>query len=192
MKNEIEKNYFEELYRENPDPWNFASSPYELEKYRHTLDALSQRQFEHALEIGCSIGVFTEMLSPYCRQLLAIDLCEEPLIAARQRLHDKPWVSFMQAKVPDQYPPGSYDLIVLSEVGYYLGPEELSHTRSLLYSSLAESGILCLVHWRPAIAGCTFTGDEVHRFLGDTDGLRTVDSTCNAQYRIDILKRHAG
>ncbi len=59
-------NDFEERYRENPDPWDYEQSEYEHAKYEETLDACGLGPFANALELGGSIGVFTEMLAPRC------------------------------------------------------------------------------------------------------------------------------
>src|SRR5579859_4769288 len=59
---------FEARYRADPDPWGYTSSPYEREKYRATLSACGGGPFEHGLELGGSIGVFSELLAPRCRR----------------------------------------------------------------------------------------------------------------------------
>jgi hypothetical protein len=62
--------HFERLYRSNPDPWGFDTSPYEQAKYRQTLAAVGARRFTAGLEVGCSIGILTRMLAPRCESLL--------------------------------------------------------------------------------------------------------------------------
>jgi hypothetical protein len=36
----LKPDHFDALYAANPDPWNFAASPYERAKYTLTLDAI--------------------------------------------------------------------------------------------------------------------------------------------------------
>ena len=55
--------YFDSLYAAEADPWAFATSDYEREKYAATLAALPRPHYARALEIGCSIGVLTRMLA---------------------------------------------------------------------------------------------------------------------------------
>jgi Nodulation protein S (NodS) len=76
VKGRLGREYFEELYAESNDPWNFETSVYERNKYGRTLQVLGERRFERALEAGASIGVFTEMLAGRCDELLAVDVGE--------------------------------------------------------------------------------------------------------------------
>ncbi len=73
MSGRFHREHFEELYKKSEDPWSFATSEYERRKYERTLDALGGRRFSQALELGCSIGVFTAMLAPHCDELVAVD-----------------------------------------------------------------------------------------------------------------------
>jgi predicted TPR repeat methyltransferase len=86
VKGRLGREYFEELYAKSNDPWNFETSEYERNKYRRTLEVLGERRFERALEAGASIGVFTEMLAGRCDELLAVDVSERAVVAARERL----------------------------------------------------------------------------------------------------------
>ena len=67
--------YFEEKYKADIDPWQFRTSGYERAKYRATLGSLTRKSYAAALEVGCSIGVLTQLLSRRCVSLLAIDAC---------------------------------------------------------------------------------------------------------------------
>ena len=80
----ISPDYFEDLYATNIDPWKFASSEYEREKYAQTLAALPEASYGRALEVGCSIGVLTYQLASRCQYLLAVDAARAPLEEARQ------------------------------------------------------------------------------------------------------------
>ena len=71
--------YFDALYTADPDPWKFAASPYERDKYTLTLDAMPKPRYRSALEVGCSIGVLTRSLASRCDTLVAIDAAQTPL-----------------------------------------------------------------------------------------------------------------
>ena len=49
----------------------YETSAAEKARYESVLRALGPRKFDRALEIGCSVGVFTELLAPRCGELLA-------------------------------------------------------------------------------------------------------------------------
>ena len=63
----LSRNYFEKLYAEDEDPWNFETSKYEQKKYKNTLKAISDRKLKNALEIGCANGVFTSIFDSDAR-----------------------------------------------------------------------------------------------------------------------------
>ena len=77
--------YFDNRYAEDPDPWQFATSEYEAAKYAATLEALPKPHYASALEIGCSIGVFTKALAARCDALIGVDTAEKALEQARER-----------------------------------------------------------------------------------------------------------
>ena len=108
--------YFDDLYAKGIDPWEFATSAYEQTKYSATLEALPRASYESGLEIGCSIGVLTERLAARCKTLIALDIAEAALDAARARCAQLPHVTFERCAVPGEWPTGSFDLIVLSEI----------------------------------------------------------------------------
>ena len=129
MKNTLPADYFAHVYNNSSDPWHFETSPYEKEKYEATLDAMPKPRYSKGLELGCSIGVLTKMLATRCEQLLSTDISEAPLQKARERLKGNPQVTFLQAALPNEYPNETFDLIVMSEVGYYLSLEDLLSTK---------------------------------------------------------------
>ena len=77
---------FERLYQQSPDPWGYRTSSYEQEKYAATLAALPKQTHGLALEVGCSIGVFTGQLAARCQHVVAIDFSLSALELARRNL----------------------------------------------------------------------------------------------------------
>ena len=59
------QDYFARVYAESDDPWSFATSAYEAEKYRATIAALGTRRYHAGFEIGCSVGVLT---ATWCKE----------------------------------------------------------------------------------------------------------------------------
>ncbi|MGB3293924.1 MAG: SAM-dependent methyltransferase [Phormidesmis sp.] len=183
--------YFEEMYIADPDPWDFETSEYEAEKYTTTLSALPKAHYRAALEIGGSIGVLTEKLAERCESLLSVDVSETAQARARDRCQPLSHVQFDIMQVPYQYPAHSFDLTVVSEVGYYWGHEDLPKAQAQIASHLESGGHLLLVHWTPYVAEYPLTGDQVHEaFLADVGTVwRSLTSQRKERYRLDLLER---
>ena len=162
----IAPDYFEALYRADPDPWQFRTSDYERGKYAATLGALTRPRYGRALEVGCSIGVFTTALAPRCDALLAIDGSDTALARARETCAALPQVRFEARIVPDGFPDGRFDLIVLSEVLYYLHASDLRRVAARCLDALAPGGELILCHWL-GLTDYPLTGqDATEMFVG--------------------------
>ncbi len=188
MANTLARQYFEDVYAAREDPWNYADSPYEKEKYERTLAMLPGHN-GNALEIGCSIGVFTALLAPRCDRLLSIDTSERALERARQHCRDIANVQFERLSIPAEYPDGQFDLTVLSEVGYYFSIEDLGVVADKIDAHAAEGGQLLLVHWLPFVPDYPLTGDQVHDFFLQRPGWARRQSATEPKYRIDLLQK---
>ena len=57
---------FEDLYRVDPDPWQFATSRYEQRRYDITVACLPRARYAAAFEPGCAIGELTRRLAGRC------------------------------------------------------------------------------------------------------------------------------
>ena len=182
--------YFEQMYRQSDDPWSFATSAYEEAKYTATLEALPKEQYQNAFEIGCSIGVLTYRLAARCDRLLAVDVVARALRQARARCRNLDHVCFQKMQVPECFPDDTFDLVVLSEVGYYWSPADLSKARRLIAAHLAPQGHLLLVHWTPYVEDYPLTGDEVHElFLNEgAPALRHRTGRRAEHYRLDLFE----
>ncbi|SFE21086.1 class I SAM-dependent DNA methyltransferase [Spirosoma endophyticum] len=189
----LNQTYFDDVYKANSDPWSFETSSYERQKYEATLAALPNTQYENAFEIGCSIGVLTQLLTERCQRILAVDASELPLKTARARLANQPNVTIRQMAIPDEFPDDTFDLILLSEVGYYFSKPDLGRVRQLLVDHLAPNGHLLLVHWTPVVHDYPLTGDDVHDFfleLAQPDGTLTHVVNQRAEtYRLDLFQK---
>jgi trans-aconitate methyltransferase len=187
--------YFDDVYRANDDPWAFETSPYERAKYEATLAALPKERYKNAFEIGCSIGILSGMLAQRCDRLLSVDASDLPLKAARQHLTSYPQVTVRQMSVPTEFPDEQFDLIIVSEVGYYWIMDDLKRAQQLMLDHLIEGGNLLLVHWTPVVPDYPLTGDQVHeQFLataGENKPLRHEQGQRADKYRLDLFTRQA-
>ena len=187
----LDQQYFEAVYDHDSDPWNFTTSAYEQAKYAATVAALPATAYERALEIGCSIGVLTALLAPLCREIVAVDIAPRPLEIARERLRGQDHVRFEQMTIPDRFPEGRFDLILLSEVGYYWNPDDLQLAIQRIESALQPGGTLVLVHYTPYVPDYPLTGDEVHEaFSQRLRGAYRVTARRAERYRLDVWKKH--
>ena len=164
----VPSSFFDETYRGSPDPWGYTSSFYETSKFRTTIRALPKVRFKNAFEIGCAIGVLTQKLAPKCDRLLSVDYSEVGLEEARKRCRDIAQVRFEQMQIPQQFPTEKFDLILFSEVGYYLTREDLLITKQKIIDQLLPGGYLLMAHFRPHVESFVLNGDIVHdTFLQD-------------------------
>ena len=177
--------YFDELYGHAYDPWGLASSPYEARKYALTLAALPSRRYRRAFEPGCAIGVLTALLASRCDDLVAWDGATRALEQARRRVR-APHVCFEQRRVPGDWPPGSFDLIVVSELLYFLSATDRASVRDRALASLAPGGHLVAVHWRHAFAEAATDGDQAHAELAAASDLRRVVHHVESDFRLDV------
>lgn len=153
---------FDALHRSAEDPWRYQDSWYEQRKRSLTLAALPERKYDAGLEAGCSIGTLSAELAERCGRFLAVDASGTAVARAAERLARYPGAEARQLTLPEQWPAGSFDLIVVSEMGYYLAAAELEELFTRISASLAPGGTLLLCHWRHPVSGWELDGDAVH------------------------------
>ena len=180
---------FEARYRANPDPWGYTTSDYERRKYEATLAACAEGPFADALEPGGSIGVFSSLLAPRCERLTTIDAAPTAVAAARRRLAGAPHIDVILGEIPDAIPVRRFDLVVASEILYYLTASELARTVGRLESVMVAGARLVATHWRPAGRERPLDAEQVHATLLEQPWLRSVTSGGTDDYRLDVLER---
>ena len=187
----IQPDYFDEMYAADIDPWDFETSEYEAKKYAATIAALPQETYRSGFEIGGSIGVLTEKLAARCWSLLSIDVSKQAQARAKERCQHLSHVEFEVMQLPHQYPDRTFDLTLVSEVGYYWSKEDLQIAKQKIADHLETGGHLLLVHWTPYVDDYPITGDDVHeaflQSVGDT--YKSLISRREERYRLDLLER---
>jgi 2-polyprenyl-3-methyl-5-hydroxy-6-metoxy-1,4-benzoquinol methylase len=181
--------HFSRLYAANPDPWGFLTDPYEHAKYAESIKVLQGRRYVAGLEVGCSIGVLTQQLAPLCESLLGIDVVEVALRSARVRCAEQNWVKFQLMQVPAEWPEKRFDLIVLSELLYFLSPADIIRCAERVKTSLLPGGAVLLVNWLGQ-SDDPMTGDDAaDRFIAATAArLSVANQTRQIRYRLDLLR----
>lgn len=181
--------YFDAKYGADPDPWRFATSAYERDKYAATLAALPRARYACALEVGCAIGVLTAELAERCDRLVAVDVAPVALDQARARCAALPNVLIEAARVPGEWPEGRFDLILMSEVVYYLDGDDVERLARRVAAALLGSADIVLVHWTGE-TDYPLTGDEAaERFIRATVPFaRPIHRSRTDAYRLDVLR----
>lgn len=159
---------FDAVYADSDDPWSVTGRWYEERKYALTLAILPDRRYRRGFEPGCSVGVLTGMLAQRCDGLVAGDVVQAALDSARARVPD-PHVDFRRAGA-DDWPDGTFDLVVLSELGYYLTDQQFAGFLDSASRQLADDGVVIAAHWRHPIPGAHRDARAVHAALAAQPG----------------------
>ncbi len=155
------RRWLEDFYATTYDPFGFDSNPYEQGKFDDTLTALGTGDFDRALEVGCAVGTFTERLAPRCRELVAIDVAQAAVDRTTERLQGHEHVLVQRMDFPDQMPTGPFDLVVCSDVLYYLPVRRLRRCLDELAALVPVGGRIVSLHFLGDF-GAPTSGDEVH------------------------------
>lgn len=184
--------YFEAFYGDTADPWGYETRWYERRKRAVTLAALPRPRFARALEVGCSIGVLTQELATRCDRVLGVDIAEAPLRTARERLGERPDIEFRRLDLPGAWPEGEFDLVVLSEVGYYWDAEGLEDAIARSIACLGPDGVLLACHWRHPVADYPQRGDDVHARLAARGELVRTVHHLEEDFVLEVYQRPPG
>ena len=153
---------FERRYAAIRDPWQFASSPYEQRRYDIIAACLPRARFKRCFEPGCSIGELTRRLVERCDDVVAWDASPSAVDEARRRCGSR---VVDGGGVPGDWPQGTFDLVVLSELGYYFEVAELCGLVERAVASLVPEGVLLAVHWLGESEDHVLHGDVVHAVI---------------------------
>jgi SAM-dependent methyltransferase len=140
--------HFDAQFAQDIDPWRYRTSWYEARKRALTLAALPRAHYRRAFEPGCAIGELSAALAPRCDRLLSADFAPRAVEIAQRRLATFPHVQVERLAMPDDWPSGAFDLIVVSEIAYYLGKAGCTALAALATATLEADGTLVCCHWR--------------------------------------------
>ncbi|MFJ9406596.1 SAM-dependent methyltransferase [Streptomyces sp. NPDC101393] len=163
--------YFETMYQRSPDPWHLADRWYERRKYDLTLAALPQPRYRRAFEPACSVGELTSRLAQRCDMLLACDRVASAAATAAHRTAGHSHVRVEQRTLPEEWPQGTFDLVVLSELLYYFDAAALDVLMRSAVNALEPGGTLVTVHWNHPVTEHLATGTELAEILAEVPGL---------------------
>jgi SAM-dependent methyltransferase len=183
----------DQFFDEGGDPFGFDANPKEQVKFQRTLEVCGEGDLGRVLEIGCAVGSFTELIAPRATDVLAIDVSEAAIKQAEDRMRGYPHVHLEARTLPADFPDGPFDLIVASDVLYYLTVDDLQTCLSLIEERLAPGGALVAVHYIPRV-GTLLNGDELHDYLAEhTTMTHTLDERVELgqgrPYRLDRYEK---
>jgi peptidoglycan/xylan/chitin deacetylase (PgdA/CDA1 family)/2-polyprenyl-3-methyl-5-hydroxy-6-metoxy-1,4-benzoquinol methylase len=191
---------FETIFAAQSDPWHYTSQ-YEQTKYEQTLELLPPVKIKQALELACAEGHFTAQLAPRVGSLIATDISQIALDRAAKRCAGLENIRFIRLDLTKDSLAGRFDLIVCSEVLYYVGGlEELRGVACRLADALEPGGYLLTAHANLIVDEPDQTGfDWGHPFgakvIGETlasvGSLRLVKELRMPLYRIQLFQRES-
>lgn len=190
MPLERTERHLRRLYDAKPDPWGHLTLAYERAKYADTLAALDGIEARLVVEIGCGIGALTELLAPRCARLFAIDCVPAAAKRARARLAWAPHVTITLGNAPDDLPSLDPDIVVLSEVLYFLTPDEIERLACWCDERAAPAARIVIVSWLGHTGEALDGAASVERLRSPLAGW-SCRSWRRTDYRIDVLKRRA-
>jgi hypothetical protein len=119
-----------------------------------------------------------------------VNVAEVALDQARARCADQKQVRITQMRVPADWPSSRFDLILLSEVLYFLDENDLRATANQALKSLRPGGLVLLVNWRGDTAA-PFTGEAAAELFLQSSGdqLTPLLHRQEPGYRLDLLAR---
>ena len=134
--------------------------------------------------------MLTELLAARCDHLTSTDVAAPALDATQRRLTasgagDR--VTLLKRSLDDPWPAEPFDLVVLSEVCYYLQRATLRTVLDREIPRLARGATLVAAHWRHPVADYPMTGDEVHELIGATPGLHHLGAYRDADVVIEVF-----
>jgi predicted O-methyltransferase YrrM len=178
------------MYADAEDPWQLSSRWYEQRKYAITLALLPSRRYRHAFEPGCSIGTLTALLAQRCDQVTAVDVADAAVRTADARLREdgcRDRVTLTRGSLDAAWPSGPFDLLVLSEVAYYLQADALAAVLRRECVRLQPGAVVVAAHWRYAVAEYPLSGDAAHAVIAATPGLKTLGRYCDRDVVIEVF-----
>ena len=183
--------HFDALYERDPDPWGYRSRWYERRKHELTVAALPCERYRCGFEPGCSNGALAARLAGRCDRLISADMSTPALDIARESLAAFPNVEVRHLHVPAQWCDECVDLVVCSELGYYLTPEQLDEFIDRVRASIEPGGHLLAVHWRGDADDFAYPGGaaRVHEKLVGAPGFEPVVRLTDPEFMLDIVER---
>jgi SAM-dependent methyltransferase len=183
--------HFVNLYLAKDDPWDNATKWSDRRKYAITAASLPREHYRRAYEPGCAVGELTRLLAPRCAELLAVDCVDAAVTQAKAAVTSFPHVTVETAVLPAELPAGTFDLIVVGDLLYYLSADDLTTLLDGLLTRLDPDGDIAAVHFRDRDGTGGYDGFNVHASLLTRPGLDHLVHHDDDWFVLDILRKRA-
>jgi len=190
----VDTAYFEQLYAQQDDPWGVATHWYEARKRAVLLASLPGARLGRVFEPGCASGVLTQALAERAEHVLATDLSVKALDAARARF-DRAGVrnvTLARAVLPEEWPVAdhpAFDLVVLSELGYYFDASSWDRMAARAVTSLAPGGTIVACHWLHPFGERRLDTHVVHGAIARQPGLFPLVDHAEQDFLLQVWSR---
>jgi trans-aconitate methyltransferase len=185
----VSEDHFVNLYLAKDDPWDVATKWHDQRKYAVTMASLPRERYRRCYEPGCSIGLLSRMLAERCAEVLAVDCVDAAVEQAREVVRDLANVRVETAMLPAGLPEGTFDLVVIGDLLYYLSADDLTALLDGLVERLEPAGDLVSVHFRDRQEGGNYDGFNVHEALAARPELDRVVHHEDEWFVLDVFRR---
>jgi SAM-dependent methyltransferase len=184
----VSQDHFIGMYEAKTDPWDTATKWHDRRKYAVTVASLPRERYRRCYEPGCSVGLLTRLLAPRCDEILAVDAVPGAVRAAAEEVREFPHVRVEPAMLPADLPEGTFDLIVIGDLLYYLSAGDLAALLDGLAERLEPGGDFVSVHFRDRESG-NYDGFNAHQALTARTDLEPVIHHDDEWFVLDVLRR---
>ncbi len=181
--------YFDAAWADRDDPWDHAGRFYERRKYDATVALLDRPRYQRAFEPGCGVGLLTRRLADRCDRVEARDRHPRAVAVTRRRCTGMAGVNVELGALPEEWPDGTFDLLVFSEILYYFGRPVVADVLHQAAERARPGALLVLVHYRRQVAEHVLSGDTVNEAVRDHAQWLLTGGYVDADFRVDLATR---
>lgn len=188
MATENLSDYFSEMYSTDADPYQVESRWYEQRKIGLLMSALPSRHYQSAYEPGCGTGFLSIELAKRCTFLHISDASHEAMTTARTNVQRITNISCAVESLPTDWPGhlGKFDLIIFSELLYFLDEDQLMDVISLSRLHLMPNGHIAVCNWKPDFAFRKLETDLISSVFKNQVSLYRIVHHEEADFILDV------
>jgi len=178
--------YFDTMWASGDDPWSHRTRWYEARKYRLTAAALPEERCHRLFEPGCGVGELTALLAERADEVVAMERSPRGVDVTRRR--GLPGVDVRLGRIPDDWPDGRFDVVVLSELLYYLPRAGVRAALARAGASLVPGGHVLAVHYRQDVPEHVLAGDDVRALTDAVPGWEPRLRMTDPSFALDLYR----